>query len=59
MNQTRNFFDDQCWDFKVVLAPKEVVDETIEKDFKIKSIQQSFIHPVFTCYKIYFGEVRK
>jgi len=54
-----DFFDDQMFDFKGVLSPKEAVDETVAEHFNIKSIQQSFVHPVFTCYKIYFGEVRK
>jgi hypothetical protein len=45
--------------FKVVMPPKEVIDEVFSKHMLIKAVKSDFTHPVFSCHKIYFGKVKK
>jgi ubiquinone/menaquinone biosynthesis C-methylase UbiE len=52
-------FLENPWKAKAVLPPKEAVDQESNKYFQIKSIRTNLEHPVFTCHKIYFGQVRK
>ncbi|MDP1833475.1 MAG: class I SAM-dependent methyltransferase [Candidatus Moranbacteria bacterium] len=45
--------------FRATFPPKEVVDDIISRSFIIKSIRNSAANRALTCYKIYFGQVKK